>query len=314
MLDNFVFSLNATLPVFAVIVIGKILNILGIFPESFAAMSDKYVFKAALPLLLFRDISRMDFGTDFDNSFIIFCAAASVGMFLVTWFVSAVFIKNKSSVGAFAQGSARSSAAILGIVLAENICGTSSQASLMILSAVPVFNIMSVIILTVSAENVKKKINILTILKNIITNPIILGILAGIPFSLFDIGMPSVVSSALDSVSATATPMALLAIGASFRFSEAGKKFVPALFASVIKLFVLPAIVVPTAIALGFEGASLVAILVMSGAPTTVTCYIMAKNMNNDHVLTSAIVMLTTLLSALSITLWVFVLKHFAFI
>ena len=84
--------------------------------------------------------------------------------------------------------------------------------------------------------------------------------------------------------------------------------------ASVIKLIALPALFIPVAVKLGFTGSELVAILIMLASPTTVTCYIMAKAMQNDEVLTSNVVVITTLLSSVTLTLWVFILKSFALI
>lgn len=314
MLDNFIFSLNSTLPVFLVIVVGKLLNKWGLFSKDFASMTDKFVFKAALPVLLFKDISSMDFRQDFDIKFVIFCALVSLVMFLAVWGFSAIFLKDKSMVGAFSQGSARGSAAILGIALATNIYGSSGYAPLMVLAAVPVFNVMSVIILEFSRNNGKGRVNVGGILKGIVTNPIILGILAGLPFSVFDITLPAFVSGTVDSISKTATPMALLSIGAAFSFSDAKKKLTPALVASFIKLFALPLVFLPFAIALGFRESALVSIFIMLGSPTTVTSYVMAKNMDNDGVLASNIVMIATLVSALSITLWVFIFKSLSLI
>ncbi len=314
MLDSFVFSLNSTLPVFLVIVVGKLLNKFGLFSKEFASMTDKFVFKAALPILLFKDISEMDFTKDFDVKFVAFCAVVTVCMFLLVWAVALLLVKDKTMVGSFAQGAARGSAAILGIALATNIYGSSGLAPLMIFSAVPLFNILSVIILTFSAQHGERKVDIAKILKNIITNPIILGILAGVPFSLFDISLPTVITATVDTVAKTATPMALLAIGASFSMAEAKKKLAPSLWASFIKLLALPAIFLPVAVFLGFRDSALVAILVMLGSPTTVTSYVMAKNMDNDGVLASNIVMLATLLSSVSVTFWVFLLRYFALI
>lgn len=309
MLDNFIFSVNATLPVFLVIVMGMLLNKIGLFPESYAAMTDKLVFKAALPVLLFKDIAAMDFRQDFDVKFVFFCMAATVCMFLGVWALSALFIRDKSIIGSFVQGSARGSAAILGVALAENIYGSSGLAPLMILSAVPLFNVLSVIILTIHAQGEHKKINIGAILKSIITNPIILGILAGIPFSVFNIQLPLLITKTVGSISSVATPMALLSIGASFSLSGAKKKLIPSIIACIIKLFILPLIFLPIAVVAGFKGAALVAIFVMLGSPTTVTCYIMSKNMGNDHVLSSNIIMLATLFSSISVTFWVFIMK-----
>lgn len=309
MLDSLIFSLNSTLPVFLVIVVGKLLNKLGLFSESFASMTDKFVFKAALPVLLFKDISGMDYRKDFDVKFVLFCAGVSLVMFLAVWGFSALFLKDKSMVGAFSQGSARGSAAILGIALATNIYGSSGYAPLMVLAAVPVFNVMSVIILEFSRNGKNGRVDVLKILKGIITNPIILGILAGLPFSVLDITLPDFVSGTVDSIAKTATPMALLSVGAAFSLKEAKKKLTPALAASFIKLFALPLVFLPFAVVLGFRDSALVSIFIMLGSPTTVTSYVMAKNMDNDGVLASNIVMIATLVSAVSVTFWVFVLK-----
>ena len=309
MLDSFLFSVNAALPVFLVIVAGMVLNRMGLFPESYASLTDKFVFRAALPVLLFKDISRMDFSRDFDVKFVLFCFVTSVVMFLAVWLLSVIFIKDKSMTGSFVQGSARGSAAILGMALATNIYGSSGLAPLMILAAVPVFNVMSVIILTVHAQGEKKSVDVKGIIKNIITNPIILGILAGLPFCVFKIELPTIITKTVDSISSVATPMALLSIGAAFSLAGARQRLYPSLAASFIKLFALPLVFLPIAVMMGFRDSAMVAIFVMLGSPTTVTCYIMSKNMGNDGVLSSNIVMLATLLSSVSITFWVMVLK-----
>lgn len=316
MLDSFIFSLNATLPVFFVMLVGALLKKVGLFSDSFSSAVDKFVFKAALPVLLFKDISEMNIGKDFDLKFVLFCAFTTIVMFLLVWLVARLFVKDKSMVGAFTQGSARGSAAILGIALVQNIYGSSGKAPLMILGAVPLFNIMSVVILTLSAKREHKSFaeDVKMALWGIVKNPIILGILAAVPFALFDITLPTVITKTISSISITATPMALLSVGTSFSLGTAMTKIKPALGASFIKLFLLPALFLPFAVALGFRNSELVSILIMLGSPTTVTCYVMAKNMDNDEVLSSNIIVLATLLSSVSITLWVFVLRSMMFI
>ena len=98
-------------------------------------------------------------------------------------------------------------------------------------------------------------------------------------------------------------------VGANFEGRKAIAKLKPTLAATAIKLLILPAIFLPIAIAMGFTGSNLVAILIMTGSPTTVTCYIMAKNMKNDAVLSSSIVVTATLASSVTITFWVFLLR-----
>ncbi len=309
---DFIFSLNATLPIFLIMVLGWFLMRIGLFNKEFNKVADKYVFKVALPVLLFKDIATADIRSDFNLTFVLFCMITTTIMFLAIWGLSYIFIKDKTQVGAFAQASARGSAAVLGIAFINNIYGNSGMAPLMIVSAVPLYNILSVIILTFSADmgkGVNKGENIKKACLNVIKNPIIIGIFLGLPFSIFGISIPQIPLKAVTSIAQTATPIALLVVGAGFEGAKAIKKIKLTAIATFIKLVLLPLIFFPFAIAFGFRGSELVAILIMLGSPTTVTCYIMAKNMGNDEVLSSSIVVMATLLSSVTLTGWIFVLK-----
>lgn len=316
-MENFIFSLNTTLPVFLVIVLGWFLMQKKMFNDNFVSIINKYVFKVALPVLLFKDIATTPIREAFDPKFVIFCMIGTTIMFMGIWALTSIFMKDKTMVGAFTQAAARGSAAVLGIAFVQNIYGDSGMTPLMIVAAVPLYNIYSVIILTVCAndqDHTNAAATIRRALINILTNPIILGIAAGVPFSLLNIELPPLVLKTVTSVSQTATPMALLAVGAGFEGRQAIKKIKPTLLATFIKLVALPALFFPFAIAMGFRESALVAILVMVGSPTTVTCYIMAKNMGNDEILSSSIVVTATLLSSVTLTLWIFLLKSMALI
>lgn len=309
-MDSFIFSLNATMPVFLVIVLGYILKQLGLFTDEFCRVGNKYVFLVALPVLLFRDIAQTNLYTDFKLSFVLYCAGVTTVVFLGVWFLAAHILKDKSLVGAFAQASVRSSAAILGIAFVENMYGNAGLAPLMIVSAVPLFNIYSVIILTFSADGGQHGTEaIRKACINVLKNPIIIGIVLGLPFSLLRIDIPTIPLKMIESVGATATPLALLVVGADFEGTKALAKIKPTLWATAIKLVILPAVFLPLAIALGFHDAELVAALIMLGSPTTVSCYVMATNMGNDGELSTSIIVLTTLLSSITLTGWIFLLR-----
>ena len=309
-MDSFIFSLNATMPVFLVIVLGYILKQLGLFTDEFCRVGNKYVFLVALPVLLFRDIAQTNLYTDFKLSFVLYCAGVTTVVFLGVWFLAAHILKDKSLVGAFAQASVRSSAAILGIAFVENMYGNAGLAPLMIVSAVPLFNIYSVIILTFSADGGQHGTEaIRKACINVLKHPIIIGIVLGLPFSLLRIDIPTIPLKMIESVGATATPLALLVVGAGFEGTKALAKIKPTLWATAIKLVILPAVFLPLAIALGFHDAELVAALIMLGSPTTVSCYVMATNMGNDGELSTSIIVLTTLLSSVTLTGWIFLLR-----
>lgn len=309
-MDSFIFSLNATMPVFLVIVLGYILKQIGLFTDEFCRVGNKYVFLVALPVLLFRDIAQTNLYEDFKLSFVLYCAGVTTLVFLGVWFLAAHILKDKSLVGAFAQASVRSSAAILGIAFVENMYGNAGLAPLMIVSAVPLFNIYSVIILTFSANGGQHGTGaIRKACINVLKNPIIIGIVLGLPFSLLRIEIPTIPLKMIESVGATATPLALLVVGAGFEGTKALAKIKPTLWATAIKLVFLPAVFLPLAITLGLQDAELVAALIMLGSPTTVSCYVMATNMGNDGELSTSIIVLTTLLSSVTLTGWIFLLR-----
>lgn len=314
-MENFLFSLNVTLPIFIIIVIGGLLQRIGLLNEGFTSVADKFVFKVALPVQLFRDIAEMDIRSDFSGKFVLFCMAATTCMFAATWLLGQLFLKDKSMVGAFAQAAARGSAAILGIAFVENIYGSSGMTPMMIVAAVPLFNIYSVIILTVTSAQGKFDLALVKkLLKGVITNPIILGIAAGMVWSLAGLPMPVLLSKSVGYIASTATPLALLVLGATFKGREALQKIGPTLAAAFLKLVAIPAAIFPVAIHMGFRGSELVAIMIMLASPTTVTCYIMAKNMGGDDTLSASVVMTATLLSSVTLTLWVFVMRTMGFI
>ncbi len=328
-MSSFIFSVNATIPVFLVILLGYFLKRIKLINDEFVNVANKYVFKVALPVMLFEDLAFSDVFYTIDKKFILFCSIVTIIMFSMSWLLSYLLLKDKSMVGAFAQASVRSSAAILGVAFVENICGSPGMAPLMIASAVPFFNIFSVIILSFSVNDPDSQVGegelmrnkeagikgeIRKALKGIVTNPIIIGIFIGLIFAASGLKMPEIPTKTLHYIGVTATPLALIAIGGGIDFKLALTRIKPAVVASLIKLIMLPMIFIPIAVKFGFLNSELVAILIMLASPTTVTCYIMAKGMNNDEVLTSNVVVITTLLSSVTLTMWVFILKSLGLI
>ncbi len=309
-MENLIFSLNAAMPVFLLMLLGMVFKKAGWIDGHFAAEMNRLVFLVPLPVLVFRDLATVDFSEVWDGRFVIFCFTATILSILISAFISR-FLGDRSLRGEFIQASYRSSAALLGIAFIQNIYGSSGLAPLMIIGSVPLYNIMAVIILSLSGPEeggIDRKILKQTV-KGILRNPIILGIIAGIVWSVFQIPMPQILGKTLENVAAMATPMGLIAMGAAFDIRAASEKVGPAALAGIIKLIGFCALFLPAAIYLGFRREELVAILVMLGSATTVSCYVMAKNMGHEGVLTSSIVMLTTLCSSFTLTFWLFILK-----
>ena len=316
-MENFIYSINVTMPIFLVMVIGYILKQIGMLNDNFVTVANKFNFKVTLPFMLFKDIAGVDIKAVFDIKYVLFCAIVSTICFWGVWGTAKFLVRDKTIRGAFVQSSFRGSAAVMGLAFIQNIYGSSAMGPLMIVSAVPLYNIFSVIVLTFEANDstgIDKKAKIRQAGINICKNPIILSILAGLIVGLLGIQFPTLVNKTVSNVAQMATPLALITIGAGFEGRKALAKIAPTMAASMIKLVLQPLVFLPVAAWMGFSGEKMIAILIMLASPTTPSCYIMAKSMNNDEVLTASVIVTTTLMAAFTLTGWIFLLKTLGYI
>ena len=286
-MDSFIYSINATVPIFLVMIVGWGIKQLGVIDEHFVSKANKYVFHVALPVLLFQQISSADMTSQFDIRFVLYCMLATTAFFVITWVVTELLMKDDTQKGSFVQCACR-------IILT--------------LKAHPEVK---------TGSAVKKEPHSAVIKRafiNVLKNPIIIGIVLGLPFSLLHVQFPVIINKTLTSIAQTATPIALIVIGAGFEGRKAIKKIKPTVIATFIKLIGIAAVCLPIAVAMGYRNQELVAILIMVASPTTVSCYIMSENMDNDGVLASSIIVLTTLLSSITLTGWIYLLRSMGLI
>ena len=314
-MENLIFSLNATIPIFLMMLLGMLFRKLGWMDEVFAAKMNKFVFLVPLPVLLFEQLATVDFSEVWDIKFIIFCFVVTAISITISTLISLLW-KDRSIKGEFIQATYRSSAALLGIAFIQNIYGTAGMAPLMIIGSVPLYNIMAVVVLSVfkPGNNSFDKALVKKTLKGIATNPIIIGIVAGFVWSALKLSMPSILHKTVSSIGATATPMGLMSMGATFELRKATSKMKPTIVAVFMKLVGFCAVFLPVAAVLGFRNEELIAILVMLGSATTVSSFVMARSMGHEGTLSSGVIMMTTLLSAFTLTMWLDVLRSFGLV
>lgn len=314
-MENLIFSLNATIPIFLMMLLGMLFRKLGWMDEVFAAKMNKFVFLVPLPVLLFEQLATVDFSEVWDIKFILFCFVVTAISITISTLISLLW-KDRSIKGEFIQATYRSSAALLGIAFIQNIYGTAGMAPLMIIGSVPLYNIMAVVVLSVfkPGNNSFDKALVKKTLKGIATNPIIIGIVAGFVWSALKLSMPTILHKVVSNVGTTATPMGLMSMGATFELRKATSKMKPTIVAVFMKLVGFCAVFLPVAAVLGFRNEELIAILVMLGSATTVSSFVMARNMGHEGTLSSGVIMMTTLLSAFTLTMWLDVLRSFGLV
>jgi len=269
------------------------------------------VFKVALPIMLFNTVHGSDFSKMLDLRFILFLIASIIVFFFICWAVAVILIPDAGQKGAFIQGSFRGNYVILGVALATEILGVTPIISATgVIIVVLLFNIFSVIILTVYGEKKSASGNFLSsIFMSIVTNPLIIGIFAGIVTTILGIEIFPLLNTPINMVSSLATPLALLLIGASLDFSKIKDRLRLTLIAGVLKLIVKPLIFLPMAIWAGVSQEGIVVLLVLYAAPTAITSYVMASNMGSDEHLASSVVLFTSLASILTYTIGVYILR-----
>ncbi len=316
MLDNLIFSLNATMPIFIMMVIGYFLKKIKWITDSSAAVMNKLVFKVFLPALIFKDLADQDFIAMWDTKFVIFCATTTIVSIGIA-FLFSLGLKDRDDRGEFIQASYRSAAATLGIAFMTNIYDNVAMVALMILGSVPIYNIVAVLVLSLTAPDKGNDGNgqlLKKTLYNLVTNPIIISIVVGFLWSVLRIPKPVIFMKSVTYLGNVASPLALIVLGACFEFGELKAKLRPVIMVNINKLLLFVLLFMPLGIAMGFRDEKVVAALIMLGSATTSSSFIMAKNMGHNGALSSGAVMTTTLFASFTLTLWLFILRSLGYI
>jgi len=311
MLSDLLFSFNAVVPLFMIMFLGLVIRRLKIVEASTVKQMNAVVFKIAIPVMLFNSVYGSDYSQLLDRKFIIFLSLSLIIFFFFCWFIALILIKDEKKKGSFIQGSCRGNYAILGVALSHEVLGfTPVLAVTGVLILVPLINVLSVIILTIYGDRQNKSEKLtLTIIKSVITNPLIVSIFAGIALTLLNIEIIPLLKNPIDMISSLATPLALMIIGASLDFSEIKNRLKHTLAAGTLKLIIMPGIFIPPAIWIGISPEGILVLLVLYAAPTAIASYAMAAQMGNDEHLASSIVLLTSLASIVTYTIGIYILR-----
>lgn len=316
MLSNLIFSLNATIPIFLMMVVGYVLKHIGMLDDHSTGVINKLVFRVFLPALLFMDLAEQDFVTMWDGSFVLFCAVSTVLSILISAVLSRI-CKNPADRGEFIQASFRSGAATLGIAFMTNIYDNVAMVALMIIGSVPIYNVVAVLILSLTAPKDERTDGLALAkktLKNVVTNPIILGIVVGLLWSVLSLPQPPILVKSMTYLGNVASPLALIGLGASFEFAELKENLKALICINFNKLVLFALLFLPVAVYMGYRDEKMVAALIMLGSATTSSSFIMAKNMGHRGHISSSAVMTTTLFSSFTLTVWLFVLRSLGYI
>ena len=336
-MNTFIFAANSVLPIILTIILGYILGQKGFFDEKFLKTANKTVFRVALPVYLFYNIYSVEGFGSVNWSLVLYAMLLILAVFVIALICVCLYTRDNKKRGALLQCSFRSNFAIIGVPLAEAMGGVESVAAAAVISAfsIPIFNILAVSCLTVFGDDSKKGIDIKKILKGIVKNPLIIGVVLGIITLLIRARIPvkngeyvftikndlPFLYKAIKSIGSMASPLALLVLGGQFRFSAVRSLAKDIAFGTVWRLVLTPFICIgglmlleKTGIGLTVSNIEMPAVIALYCSPVAVASAIMAEEMNSHGELARQLVVWTSLLSIFTMFFTIAFFRHLGMI
>ena len=308
-MENLILSLNVVLPLFITMSLGYFLKSLNMFDNNTLDTMNNITFKSFLPMLLFYNIYKTDLQGVFNLKLMIFSATCVIALYLILYLIVPLIEKDNKKRGALLQGLFRSNFVIFGIPITESLFGSEKVgvAALLIAVIVPLFNILSVIALETfrGGKPDFRKISI-----GIIKNPLIIASCLGILTLLLKIKIPTAIEKTISDVSKIATPLSLILLGASFKFDNIKKYLKQTTIAVVGKTILTPCIILPICIMFGYRGVELSTLMIIFAAPTAISSFTMAQQMDSDSDLAGQIVVFTSAFYVVTVFMLIFILKQ----
>ena len=308
-MENLILSLNVILPLFLTMSLGYLLKYLNMFDNNTLDKMNNIVFKSFLPMLLFYNIYKTDLKGVFNLNLIIFSATCVVVLYLLLYLIVPLIEKDNKKCGALLQGLFRSNFVIFGIPIIESLFGSEKVGvpTLLVAVVVPLFNVLSVVALETFRGG---KPDFKKIFKGVIKNPLIIASCLGILTLILKIKLPMPIEKTISDVSKIATPLSLILLGASFKFDEIKKYIKQTTIAVIGKTILIPCLILPICIMFGYRGVELCTLMIIFAAPTAISSFTMAQQMDSDSDLAGQIVVFTSAFCVITVFVWIFILKQ----
>lgn len=327
-METLFFALNAILPIMLLIALGYQLKRIEMFNHGFLKTANSFVFRVALPVLLFINIYKIESVSDIDWAIISYSMLMILLVFFLGLLCVIFLVPDDKRKGVVLQATFRSNYAIIGIPLATALGGTEATAIASIISAftIPLFNILAVIGLSIFIKEEGKKISYFSILKNIVKNPLIIGVSMGLvvlflrnyvdTFTIKE-NIPFLYKTLTD-VAVIASPLALIILGADFQFKAIKSMYKEIILGVTWKIAITPVLslsigyfLYKTFNLINISQDTLPGLIALFGSPVAVTSAVMAGEMGSDEELAAQLVVWSSLLSVFTIFILVVVFRSF---
>lgn len=308
-MDNLILSAEVIAPLCILMALGYFVKRRKMVSEQTVDQLNNLVFRIFLPTMLFYNIYQTHLSGMVRPRLMIYGFIAMLCMYFLSILIVLLTLKDNRQRGAVAQASFRSNFVIFGLPVTASLFGPEKAGitALLVSLIVPMYNFLSVILLEVFRG---QKIQIGSIAKKIVTNPLIIGAVLGLICLFFGIRLPNVAEEIVGDIAGSATPLALIGLGASFSFADTRVYRKPLTIGVFNRLILAPLLFLSVAVALGFRNEELASLTGMLGAPAAVSSYTMAQQMGSDGKLAGQLVVYTSICSIVTMFLLIFGLKQ----
>lgn len=306
-MDSIQLAFEVVFPLFFMMAVGYGVRRAGWVDDASVNAMNRLAFRVFLPILVFLNIyqSNLEKVITKDTMLLIgvvwFCVLLAIGLSMVIFRKKVPDIKKRS---VMTQGIYRGNLVLFGIPVAMTMGGSEAvaKAAVLIATVIPLFNFAAVILLERARSG---KADVKKMLVQICKNPLIIASVLGICACALQVKLPDFLESPLQSLANVATPLAFVILGASLKLGDFRKNGRVLLIVSLGKLVIVPAIAFTLAVGLGFQGSELIAMIGALASPTAVSSFSMAKEMDVEGELAGQIVAFTSVMSIVTIFLWV---------
>jgi len=305
------------LPVFALILLGWVLVRAGYLREELGEGLGEFVFRVAVPVLLFRTIAEADFAGGAPWRIWVAYFAGVAVTWAIAHLVATLGFKRDHRIGVLAGVSAAfANTVFIGLPLVSRVVGEDGLVAISVLLSVHLPTMM--IAGTVLMERAERKEGVrepqslsellLGIVRNLVRNPLVIGLFAGALFHTGGVPLVGPVKVMVDQVAGMAAPAALMSIGmALVRYKVAGNARI-ALAMTALKLLLLPGCVYVACRLLGLTPEWTAAMVLTASVPTGVNAWLLANHFGVGHALASSTITMTTALGVFTVSFWAWLL------
>lgn len=304
----FVVAVNAVTPFLVYLCLGWLSRRSALVKEAFLQEMNQFVFRCFFPITMFYNTHAIQVSISESSRLITVCAGLLASIFIISLFVVPLFVKENARRGVVIQCLTRSNLVLFALGLTETLFGAEgvALASIIVAIFVPLYNVLAIIVLEYyrGGANSPRKL-----LRRVITNPLLLGGLAGLMFSFLSLQLPGALESAVSKLSSATTPLAMIILGGTIHVSGVMRDLRTIVATLATKMLALPTVAVVVCMLLGMTQLETFVCFTMYATPIAASAYTMSQNMGGDGELAGELVAISTVVSMVTLFAWIYLLR-----